>query len=87
VHRATAAYSPHRAAVRADAPQRPLPAPHLCDGENGLGCDKPRTPTVYVQLPVPVLGTKWVGVATDHTKCAAVPATPVTKCVEKESSQ
>ena len=54
--------------------------PHVCRGEETIGCRTHHAHTLYVRLPVPVGGKQWVGVSTDAVDCSSVPGTPVTQC-------
>jgi RNA polymerase sigma-70 factor, ECF subfamily len=54
--------------------------PTACSHGIGAGCGAPnRSDIVYVPLPLPVAGKKWVGVSTTIA-CGQVPTNPVTAC-------
>jgi RNA polymerase sigma-70 factor, ECF subfamily len=49
-------------------------------GNASVGCATHRAHMLFVKLPVPVNGQKWVGVSTDEVDCSPVPTNPVAQC-------
>ena len=76
----------HPAPAAVEPPSTKLvTSPQVCGGkfagrEVGANCETHHSPTVYVKLPVPVAGQRWVGVSTDQAACRAVPTTLLTQC-------
>jgi RNA polymerase sigma-70 factor, ECF subfamily len=59
--------------------------PHLprdCAAPGGatVGCATHHAHMLYVQLPVPLAGQRWIGVSTDEVDCSTLPTTPVAQC-------
>lgn len=56
--------------------------PHACGAPAGatVGCATHQAHVLYVQMPVPVNGQRWVGVSTDEVDCAPLPTTPLAQC-------
>jgi len=59
--------------------------PHLpssCHNATGatVGCTTHRAHMLYVRMPVPVDGQRWIGVSTDEVDCSPVPSTPLAQC-------
>jgi len=79
----TPTVSHHTPAVRPDFHSL-INTPRMCRAQDAApvsaGCDVHRSPTVYVKLPIPVAGTKQVGVSKDGLLCKVVPTTALTGC-------
>ena len=59
--------------------------PHLpssCHNATGatVGCVTHKAHVLYVHMPVPVNGQRWVGISTDEVDCAPLPSTSLAQC-------
>jgi RNA polymerase sigma factor (sigma-70 family) len=56
--------------------------PTACGAPGGptVNCRTHRGHAIFVKLPVPVDGQRWVGVSTDEVDCHPLPRTPVAQC-------
>ena len=56
--------------------------PSACGAPGGytINCRVHAGHAVFVQLPVPVNGQRWVGVSTDEVDCHPLPSTPLAQC-------
>src|SRR4051794_14991497 len=86
-HRAVATYQPAAAAStgnRAGSGRHTVlsQVPSACRTPGGytVNCRTHRGHAVFVKLPVPVDGQRWVGVSTDEVDCQPLPDTPVAQC-------
>ena len=92
-HHASAAHhlATYRRAAAADPPAggglqaKHTVMPHIptaCGAPGGytVNCHVHEGHAVFVKLPVPVDGQRWVGVSTDEVDCHVLPDTPVSQC-------
>ena len=59
--------------------------PHLpasCHNATGatVGCATHRAHMLFVRMPVPIAGQRWIGVSTDEVDCGSLPNTPLSQC-------
>jgi RNA polymerase sigma-70 factor, ECF subfamily len=87
-HRPLATYRPAAAAAAGSGGTRAgqhtvlSHFPSACGAPGGatINCHAHTGHAVFVKLPVPVNGQRWVGISTDEVDCRALPSTPMTQC-------
>jgi RNA polymerase sigma-70 factor, ECF subfamily len=86
-HQAPApAAAPPKAGVAAPTSRIMPLAPHVCGGRYAVGCRTHTGHVLFVKLPAPVDGKRWIGISTDTVDCAPLPTTPVVQCDHHEGA-